>query len=218
MPARKSSLGLVIVDPPLEALGPHMLSLTELQRRFVVGIISNKFKDASRVARIAGYTKNDNVSRGIAYDLLRHPKIIKAIHEEAGRRLEGLSALAVLALEGNLTAKDRKARQNAADSILDRVGFPRRTERTLEVDDKRPANRPSDQLAILVAEKLRALYNIALPQLPAPTVIEGDFNVASDTGNSGIQDERSRGDVETDAPTEIAASHPSSGARKTRTR
>lgn len=203
MPARRSSLGLAIVDPPIEALGPAMLACTVLQRRFVVGIIANKFKDASRVARVAGYTQNDQASRAQAYDLLRQPKIIKAIHEEAGRRLEGLSALAVLALEGNLTAKDRKARQNAADSILDRVGFPRRTERTLEVDDKRPANRPHDQLAELVAEKLRALYGTALA-LPAPTVIEGDFNVASDAATTRVQDEQLRDAAKVDASAPVA--------------
>lgn len=193
MPARHSSIGIKIDDPPIEALGPRMLACTILQRRFVIGIIENRFKDASRVARVAGYAPNGRNSRQQAYDLLRHPKIIAAIQEESGRRLQGLTAFAVFALERNLKGSDAKARQVAADSILDRTGFPRKMERAVEVTDKTP-QRNHDELRALVSAKLQMLG------FEAPKLIEGDFNVVQDTSTAPSTDEREGDDAQAGTP------------------
>lgn len=148
-----------------------MLALTEMQRRFVIGWIQNRGKNAARVARAAGYSDKHECAKVKAHLMLHNPKVIRALHEEAGRRLDGMAAIAVAVLEENMASADPKARQAAADSVLDRTGYPRRTEQSVEVEDKRP-QRTYDQLLAAVTEKLK---QHKLLELPAPTVSEGEF-------------------------------------------
>jgi hypothetical protein len=178
-----------IADPPVEELGPAMLALTPMQRRFVVGWIGSEGKDAARAARAAGYADTGEAAKVIASRMLRNPKITKAIHEEAGRRLTALSIYAVFALERNMRG-NAKARQVAADSILDRTGFPRRVEKDVKVDDARP-HRPYEQLLALVYERLKG-HSISVKELeaPKPEAIEGEFKDAVDATVARKEDEQ----------------------------
>jgi hypothetical protein len=80
-----------------------MRALTPMMRRFVVAIIQQKFKNGSQAARLAGYT-HESIR---AFELLRHPKIVAALDEEAGRRLMGLSMPAVI-MEKSVEVDDRR--------------------------------------------------------------------------------------------------------------
>jgi phage terminase small subunit len=123
---------VAIADPNPDDLGPAMQGLDERQRRFVIGWIGSRGKNASKVARAAGYA---NASAGVsAHHLLQNPKIIKALGEEADRRLDGLAVLAVAALGLNLGSSNPKVRQVAADSVLDRTGRGRRSIQDIHVD------------------------------------------------------------------------------------
>jgi phage terminase small subunit len=177
----------MIVDPPLEDLGPAMLALTPLQRRFVIGWIAIEGKDASRAARAAGYANNTehDSAKVKAFYNLRNPKIIKAIHEEAGRRLSTMAIYAVFALEKNMKRGNAKARQSAADSVLDRTGYPRRTEQALEVDDRRPATGKShEQLLTMVYEKLKVLSESARAVPAVRQAIEATYKEIEDVAQA----------------------------------
>lgn len=111
-----------------------MLTLDERQRRFVVGWIAARGKNAARVATAAGYSNKGDGAKVTAHHLLHNPKIIKALGEEADRRLDGLAVLAVAALGANLGSSNPKVRQAAADSVLDRTGRARKTSHEVHVD------------------------------------------------------------------------------------
>ena len=164
-----------VVDPPLDELGPAMRACTPMQRRFVLAIIQQRYKNGTQAARLAGYsTESEGGTRVKAHELIRHPKIIAAIHEEAGRKLLGLSMPAVLMLEHELNHGSEKARAHAIDNILDRTGFPRRMEKDVRVEDTRP-HRAHEQLLALVYEKLKG-HSIEVKEfkeLPAP--VEAQF-------------------------------------------
>lgn len=166
---------VAITDPPVEDLGPAMLALDARQRRFVVGWVQNRGKNGARVARAAGYSDKGEACKVRAHYLLQNPKIQKALHEEAGRRLDGMAALAVAVLEQNLRDAAPKARQAAADSILDRTGYARRTEQVVDIEDKRE-KRSYEQLLALVSQKLKQ-HNVAALAAPAvnPPVVDAEF-------------------------------------------
>lgn len=161
-----------IENPPPEDLGPAMLALTPQQRRFVVGWIQSRGKNAAAVARASGYSDIKEGAKVRAFEVLHSPKVMRALHEEAGRRLDGMAAIAVAVLEQNLASSDIKARQAAADSILDRTGYPRRSEQAIEHEDKRP-QRSYEQLLSAVAQKLRQ-HNV-VQALPPPDVKDAEF-------------------------------------------
>jgi phage terminase small subunit len=178
-----------VVDPPLDELGPAMLAITPMQRRFVIAYIAQQGKSGSQAARLAGYAQTKHDAPAVrAFELLRHPKITKAIHEEAGRRLQTLALAAVITLERNMGRGSEKARQNAADSVLDRVGFPRKMERALEVEHR--PHKAHEQLLALVYERLKG-HNISVKGLeaPKPEAIEGEFKDAVDTTVARKEDE-----------------------------
>lgn len=181
----------LIADPPTDALGPAMLACTEMQRRFVIGWIAACGKNASAVARAAGYSDKGINSRVRGHFLTRDPKILRALQEEAGRQLNGLSAIAVARLHLNLNSRNPKVAQVAIDSILDRTGFPRRTERSLDVTDHRPP-KDFEQVLTMVSEKLRVLASKA----QEPKQIEAQYTEVVDVAHAdavvGIPDERQR--------------------------
>lgn len=162
---------VVIADPDVEDLGPAMLALTAQQRRFVVGWIQSRGKNAARVAKAAGYSDSSEAAKVSAHRLLHSSRVQRALHEEAGRRLDGLAALAVAVLDQNLASSNPKVRQAAVDSILDRTGYARRTEQVVEVEDKRP-KKTYEQLLAAVADKLKQHNLVALP---GPAVVDAEF-------------------------------------------
>lgn len=123
-----------IADPPAEDLGPCMLALTVLQRRFVVGWIGTRGKSGSRVARAAGYSDKSGAAKVIAHHLIRNPKIIAALKEEADRHLDGTAALAILGLSDLVGNKNPKVRAAAIDSVLDRTGYGRKSTQDIRVE------------------------------------------------------------------------------------
>lgn len=121
-----------ISDPDIENLGPAMLALTVARRRFVVGWIGTKGKNAARVARSAGFSAQR--AKVTACELLRDPKILAALKEEADRRLDGIAVLAILGLGDLVTSKNEKVKAAAVDSVLDRTGYGRRSTQDVRVE------------------------------------------------------------------------------------
>jgi hypothetical protein len=102
-----------------------MLELTAQQRRFVLAYISDA-RDHSRCAAAAGYSTRSGGNRVAAHHLLRSPRIVKAIREEADKRLNSAAFVAVSGLVNIAGTDGHKDQQKACDSILDRVGMPRK--------------------------------------------------------------------------------------------
>jgi phage terminase small subunit len=184
-PLRKQNI--LIITPTLDECGPAMQALSDMQRRFVLAVLAQVARgvswrklNTSLAAREAGYaTKSAALS---AVNQMRSPKVVRALHEEAGRRLQTLSLSAVMTLEHNLSKGNAKARQNAADSILDRTGFPRRMEKSVEVEHK--PHKAHEQLLALVYEKLKG-HSISvekLKELPAP--VDAQFKEVEDVAQA----------------------------------
>lgn len=123
-----------IKDPPIENLGPAMLALDSRQRRFVVGWIGTRGKNAARVARAAGYSDKHDACKVRAHYLIHNPKILLALKEEADRTLDGTAVLAILGLTDLVGEKDAKIRAAAIDSVLDRTGYGRKTTQDIRVE------------------------------------------------------------------------------------
>lgn len=194
----------LIPDPPTDELGPAMLACTPGQRRFVLGWIAAGGKNAAKVARAAGYADKDGEARIRAYHLVRSPNVLKALNEEAGRQLNGMAAIAVARLNLNLHSSNPKVAQVAIDSILDRTGFPRRTERSLDVTDNRPP-KDFEQVLTMVSEKLRVLALKA----QEPKAIEAQYvemeDVEQTTPTARTTDEQPRSTEKARTPDTVEA-------------
>ena len=141
-----------IVAPPVDELGPAMLKLTEQQRRFVVGWLGARGKNAARVARAAGFSSSSRADAVSAHRLLHNPKIIAALKEEAERQFDGIGALAIVALRDQIGSSDPKVRQAAIDSALDRTGYGRKSMQDIRVENVE--SRPTDELLTEIKELL----------------------------------------------------------------
>lgn len=154
----------VEIEAP-EEFGPAMLALDERRQRFVLNWLANGGKDGAEAARSAGYSDHLEAAKVQACRLLRQPKVIAALREEAERDLGLMRVMAQLQLKALLRSEDANAAQKAVDSVLDRTGLGRTTTQDVRVEhvDKRST-----------AELLEAIRGL----LPAPVkAIEGEFEV-----------------------------------------
>lgn len=131
---------IVIAVPPVEVLGPAMRALNERQRMFVCALAVYG-GDQGEAYRIAGFNvANDNSARACASRLANSAPVVEAIKEEALRRLDSASMLAVSTLVELASIKnpDNKVRLNASNSLLDRIGgFAGKTEHKIIIKDDR---------------------------------------------------------------------------------
>lgn len=157
-----------IEDVPVENLGPAMLALNAMQRRFVVACIRGGGKvSTARAARAAGYAPTG--SRVRAFEQMHNPKVIAALKEEADRRLDWTAVKSILQLERLVEDKNPKVRMKAIDSVLDRRGYARASSQMVQIEDKRAPRLNYEQLLSAVAQKLQQ-HNLAA--LPAPIDVE----------------------------------------------
>lgn len=132
--------GVTIEIPAAEVLGPAMRALNDRQRIFVCALAVFG-GDQSEAYRAAGYdATNNNSTRANASRLANSAPIVEAIKEEALRRLDSASMLAVSTLVelASIKNSDNKVRLNAANSLLDRIGgFAGKTEHKIVIKDDR---------------------------------------------------------------------------------
>lgn len=130
----------LISIPPVELMGPAMRALNERQRMFVCAL-SVYGGEQAEAYRAAGYAvTNDNSAGAAASRLANSAMVVEAIKEEALRRLDSSSTLAVSTLVELASYKnpDSKVRIKAANSLLDRIsGFAGKTEHKIIVKDDR---------------------------------------------------------------------------------
>lgn len=103
---------------PDEELPEHLEGLTSLQQAFVCKYVLLAGK-AGKAARAAGFAESS--ADAIASRMLRNPKILHAISEEARYRLGALQPVALRAMEKLVRgAKSEHVRFEASRDILDR--------------------------------------------------------------------------------------------------
>lgn len=131
---------LTITVPPADVLGPAMRALNERQRAFVCALAVYG-GEQTEAYRAAGFNvSTDGAARACASRLANNAMIVEAIKEEALRRLDSASMLAVSTLVELASVKnpDSKVRLNASNSLLDRIGgFAGKTEHKIIVKDDR---------------------------------------------------------------------------------
>ena len=124
-----------------DEFGPAMRSLTEKQRNFVYRLMEfgGRPSMAPKAAEEAGY-KSSSVGalRSQASHLLRHPKIIAAVKEEADRRVRGGAILAASVLIDIASDPTNKNQFKAAVELLNRADLIVASRQEIVVDDKRP--------------------------------------------------------------------------------
>lgn len=153
-----------IADPDPETLGPAMLALTPIRKRFARGFVAAGGKNLAEIARAAGYSDVADGAKVRAQQCVNDPKVIAAIREEASRTFDLKAVQAMHALSELVEeSQDEKVRLSAAGMILDRTGFgPRSTQNiTVTHEDNRST-----------AELLAEIRKLAGPRLALP-VIEG---------------------------------------------
>lgn len=150
-----------------DELGPAMLALDERQRKFVFNWLGNVGRDGAKAAREAGYSDEKDGAKVRAHRLLRSPRIIAALKEEADRDVGLLRVIAQMKLKQQVMAK--KPKLAVIDSALDRTGFGRQTTQDIRVEHV--DNRST---AEILAEVRRLMPKAEIP------AIEGAFTEVKD--------------------------------------
>lgn len=166
-----------------EDCGQALRLCTPMQRKFVAAllVIPDPLKE-SEAARIAGYSQPAND----ASQMMKNPKILAAIREEADKRLRGCALIASRALMQIAANPMHKDQLKAADILLNRAGLQVVTEHHVVVEDSRTN-----------AELIESIKTIAKAQgldpktLLGNNAVEGEFtevDTLAQTVNSGLDD------------------------------
>lgn len=164
--------------PPEGELGPCMRALDARRRKFVIAYCNGDGRTASAAARAAGYAERGNGAalKVTAHRIIHSPDVLRALREEADRRLSGGAYAAASALVEIATDPLHRDRYKAAADILDRRGFLRVMGHEMQVEH-RVDRRGYEQLMELVRDKLVA-HGVAA--LPAPgveqKVVDAEFS------------------------------------------
>lgn len=144
-----------------------MRVLDERQRRFVIGWIGTRGKNAARVAAAAGYSTHLDSHKVQACRLLQKNYILAAIKEEADRRLDTLAVIALLRMGDIADDPDHKKHVEVLDSLMDRGGYSRKTQHSVQVEHV-----DSRSTAQILAELQKLLPSSQLPMIEGE-VVEG---------------------------------------------
>lgn len=156
-----------------------MLALNPMQRRFVLALLDQRRRrNNTLAARQAGYVDGHPGSLRVTGHRLAHDaRVIAALHEEAGKRLETAAHIAAAVVTGVMTDKDatNKEKLKAAGMVLDRTGFG--ATQTLHVHKTVTRKMDVSAAAQKIAE-FRRRFPEQFEKLIGndPAVIEGEFS------------------------------------------
>jgi phage terminase small subunit len=116
-----------LINPQDEPeFGPAMQALSPKMRAFVLAVLDQRRRNNTAAARRAGYSDTSAVAiRVHAHRLAHDARVIAALHEEAGKRLETAAHIAAGVVVDVMTDKEATNRDKlkAAGMLLDRTGF-----------------------------------------------------------------------------------------------
>lgn len=161
-----------IIVPPETELGPAMKELTLPQRAFVLAFADFGGTNQAEAARMAGYgSANDRqAAADQAYALLRMPRILAALREEADKRLKGGAILAASVLSEIAMDVTHRDRYKAAVELLNRAGLVVEGVSRVIVEDHRTTEEIERRIVSL-AQKL----GIDPAKLLGNDVVDADF-------------------------------------------
>lgn len=126
-----------IIVPPEEEQGQAMRELTIPQQRFVVALVELGARNNTQAAMMAGYGGTDAARKVAAKVLMRSPKVLAAIREEADKRLRSGALLAASRLYELIDSNDEKVALKASIETLNRSDLIVATEHRVTVTDNR---------------------------------------------------------------------------------
>ena len=171
----------MVMVPQDDILGPAMRVLTEGQRAFVIAHLLDGGRNNTQAAIMAGYGGTPESARTRAFELMRTPKILAAIREEADRRLRSGAALAASALLEMAADPMHKDRYKASVELLNRAGMVVEDVKRVIHEDYR--SNAEIKTAILALAKANNLDIKALGIAEEP--LEAEFEELS---SDGIED------------------------------
>lgn len=130
---------MVTMTEPLERLaadwGPAMSELTDLQRRYVLAMLTDPLGNPSRWARDAGYDDRNDGAKVQGHYLSHNPKIQAAATEVARTHLGTFGpALGIGVMMMIARNPDHKDQLKAAAMLANRTGFHETSEHTVRVE------------------------------------------------------------------------------------
>jgi len=167
--ARPGQIGLLAPD---EDLGTAMKELTEPQRRFVTAYVENGGSNEADAAYRAGYGSTPGDCASIANRMLRAPRILTAIREEADKRLKSGAILASSVLVEIASNRMHRDQYKAAVELLNRAGLVVEGVSRVIVEDHRTEEEIVRRIADL-ADKL----GIDPKKLLGSDVVDAEFTV-----------------------------------------
>ena len=170
-----------LINPgDLPEYGPAMQALSPMMRAFVLALLDQRRRNNTAAARRAGYSGDSPVSLRVTGHRLAHDaRVIAALHEEAGKRLETAAHIAAAVAVGVMTDKDatHKDKLKAAGMVLDRTGYG--ASQTINVNKTVVRKMDLPAAAAKIAEFRQKFpehfARIVGGNVPAP-VIDGEFS------------------------------------------
>jgi phage terminase small subunit len=169
-----------LLDPnDLPEYGPAMQALSPMMRAFVLALLDQRGRrNNTAAARRAGYAGGSPVALRVTGHRLAHDaRVIAALHEEAGKRMETAAHIAAGAVIAVMTKKDAKDKDvlKAAGMILDRTGYG--AAQTINVNKTVTRKMDMSAAAAKIAE-FRQKFPEHFARIvggDAPAVIDGEF-------------------------------------------
>jgi hypothetical protein len=126
---------LTATVPADDELGPAMLALPDQRRKFVIAYLETL--DATKAAYSAGWGGTHGSAKVQGHRMMHDHRVLKAIREEAERKLDGGVYIAAAGLVKIAASDGHRDQYKACADIMDRRGFLRITGQHIEIEDKR---------------------------------------------------------------------------------
>lgn len=170
-----------IIVAPEEELGSSMQALTGNQRAFVIALVELGAKNPTQAAMMAGYGGTDAARRTAAKELMRNPKVLDAIREEADKRLRSGALLAASRLIEIASNPLDLNSFKACVELLNRADLIVATKHEVTVTDNRTTDEVMNTILAL-AKRNNIDPKTLLGYNPAEKVVEGEFTEATTEG------------------------------------
>jgi len=147
---------MTVPIPDRGDLGPAMKALsTDRQRAFVIAMVYQGGKNASRAYKEAGYSGNDDVCKVEAHRLMHDGRVRDAIRETSYGMMGGAAMMATAFIIDMIEDENvsRRDKFKAAQMILNRTGLHETTEQRITVK-KEDNEHEKIEKAVALAQKL----------------------------------------------------------------
>lgn len=175
--SRRPQIGLLAPD---EDIGPCMRDLTEPQRAFVKNYVANGGSNELDAAFRAGFGETSQSAAGAADRMMKMPRILSAIREEADKRLKSGAVLAASVLVEIASNRMHRDQYKAAVELLNRAGLVVEGVSRVIVED----HRTEEEIVRRITD-LSSKLGIDPKKLLGNDVVDAEFTEVPGTSLSG---------------------------------